>query len=151
MSASQSVDSMGNALIAFFNNTFGSNITYIANSYSHADFIWVIFHTQITNFEISFETNGFTPKINTTLRSGDMINQFERIPYGGYLKKKRVTNQEYLTITAKNRNGTEEMICNNKAILANNSFIVTNSCQVIQSKYGGNIWEDEHGNDYFPQ
>jgi len=130
---------------AFFNNLFGSNITYIANSYSQSDFIWAIFHNKKTN--ILFTSTGTTLTIKP--ESDENQIEYERIPYGNYLKKERGRIQEYLTIVARNRNGSEEIICKNKTILACQSFIVTDKCQVIRSKYGG-IWEDEHGIYYFP-
>ncbi len=90
---------MGNSFTGRFNSALGSNITYIANAYSHSDFIWLIFHSkELSTDQISMqiqlsEIAGVVPNpsVNITLNNVE-INERVRVPFNDVHK-----NEETLT------------------------------------------------------
>jgi hypothetical protein len=142
---------MGNSFTGRFNSALGSNITYIANAYSHSGFIWLIFHSkELTTDQISMQIQlsqiaGVVvpnPSVNKTLNNVE-INERVRVPFNDVHKKRRDTHYEFLTIFTKNRDQTDvTIICDNYKIFANRSFIVTNKGAIKESVYGGSVWED---------
>ena len=142
---------MGNDITASFNNTFGSNITYVANAYSRNEneWIWVCFHTEKLSVEsINLAVNkedGASIEANLAKSTN---HAWVRVPYRDVHKKRRNTCWEYLTVISHNG---KVLIAHNYEIEANRSFIVTKQGGLKTQKYGGDVWEDERGNNHYPK
>lgn len=144
---------MANGVTSWFNNWFGSNITYIANAYSKADHVWALFsYKELSVDEIKASISGLSlSQLNANVNfKSQGVNEGLRIPFNDVHKKRRDTYCEYVTILAKEPNGSVTTICENLKVLANRSIIVTNKGSVQEQMYGGNLWVDFKGTNHKP-
>ncbi len=139
---------MGNSIQSEFNNTFGSNITHVANAYTGTDFVWLLFNSTETDYEIEI-TIAKPPTATVRTKATKDIYEEIRVPKFDYHKKRRNQSTEYLTVFTYNRDGSTFYICKNYKILANRSFIITNNGSIKESVYGGSIWEEINGVNHY--
>lgn len=139
---------MGNSVQSHFNNMFGSNITYVANAYSNAEYIWLVFNSTETDYEVEFALSAKPSAIIKT-KNGKEIQEEIRVSKFDYHKKRRNDATEYLTAFTYNEDKTVFYICKNFKILANRSFIITSKGTIKESVYGGSIWEQENGVNHY--
>ena len=135
------------------NSWFGSNVTYVANAYPSAKYVWLLFHNKtltLTNVSLSGSAREFDIKIDTKVEN-EKVTEKVRIPYKDFHKKQRKTSDEYITILAKDKDGEDVKICENYCIGANRSFIITKEGGLKPQKYGGDIWTDESGVNHKPK
>ncbi len=144
------LSTMGNSVRAHFNNSFGSNITHVANAYSTSqnEWIWICFHTtklplQSIQLAINMQP-GASIETEWQRVTGYALM---RIPYQGVHKKRRSQAWEHFTIIS--HDGT--FLSHNYGIEANRSFIITRQGEIKAQKYGGNLWEDESGRNHYPR
>lgn len=133
---------MPNAIVDWFNNWMGNNVTYVANAYSHADFIWLRFQRDELSIE---EIRAGLRSIEIDVKSREMKMSLVRVPFNEAHIERRDTTHEYMTVFARNRDGSKITICENLEIPANRSYIVTDKGGIKETAYGGNVWEDFEG------
>lgn len=133
---------MPNAIVDWINNWFGSNITYVANAYSPADYIWLRFQREELSIE---EISAGLQSLEINVKNKEMKMSLVRVPFNEAHIERRNTAREYMTVFARNRDGTKITICENFEIPANRSYIVTEKGGIKEQAYGGDIWEDFEG------
>lgn len=133
---------MPNAILDWVNNWLGSNITYVANAYSHADYIWLRFQREELSIE---EISAGLQSLEINVKNKEMKMSLVRVPFNEAHIERRNTAREYLTVFARNRDGSKITICENFEIPANRSYIVTDKGGIKEQAYGGDIWEDFEG------
>ena len=137
---------MPNEIVSVFNNIFGSNITFVANAYPRD--IWVLFASTIYSYDVSVSVQTTTPTIVIKRTATGANIESIRVKSRGYNRKERSQSTEYLSIYTTDANGAKRIVCENKQILANKSFIITQDGYIVDQKYGANIWIDRDGHKH---
>ena len=133
---------MGNGFVATFNNKLGSNLTHIANAYGSD--ILVSFSGDELNIDyVSFKTDLENFGIDCALGKRNFTSTVRVGPRGVH-QYRRDNSWEYMTIV--DLNG--KFLCNNYRIMANKSFIVTQSGVVAKMPEQNNFFKDHQGNIY---
>ena len=135
---------MPNAIVSWINNIFGSNITHVANAYPRD--IWVLFHSRQCSIDFKISLQKLTPTVDISTTDNGAITENIRVKTRSVYRKERDQRNEYLSIYTYEENGQKRLICENKQILANKSFIITQDGYIIDQNYGDNVWVDRHGN-----
>lgn len=133
---------MPNWLVNGINDWFGSNITHVANAYSHSDCIWLRFQRERMTID---QISAGLQSLDVNLKNKEMKMSLVRLPFNEVHIERRNTSSEYLTVFAKNRDGTKITICRNLEIPANRSYIVTDKGGIKESGYDKNyisLWHD---------
>ena len=122
----------------------GSTITHVANA-SHRP-VHVLYskdEVKLKEAMLKANTKGKgSAKIGFT--SSDRVT-YERIP-GKTFSKFIDRGDLFFTVAAENDDGSQTLVCENKRIPNNRSFIVSKHHNFKWQKYGKNIWMDEQGN-----
>jgi len=135
------LNELNNWLQNEFNNLLGSNITHIANAYSNADSVSVAFHRE----QLAINKILANLKSAGALLKTKEITSVVDLPHGKCHVERRNTSWKYLTVVAKNRDGSSTLICWNNTIPANRSYIANNNGGITESGYGKSVWEDVNG------
>ncbi|KAG4071414.1 hypothetical protein HA402_011568 [Bradysia odoriphaga] len=133
---------MPNFITDWINNFMGNNVTYVANAYSHADYVWLRFQREELSIE---EISAGLKSIEIDVKHKEMKMSLVRVPFNEVHIERRNTIREYMTVFARNRDGSKTTICENFEIPANRSYIVTDKGGIKEQAYGGDVWEDFEG------
>lgn len=142
--------SVWRSVAAAFNNTFGSNITHVANAFSTSEneWIWIWFHTKPLPTSVICATLDARSDASEENRWRTMTNyQLIRVPYQKVHRQQRSSAWEYLTVISHEK----QLIASNYEIEANASFMVTRDGGIIPQQYGGDLWIDRNGTNHDPQ
>ena len=140
---------MGNEFQSNFNNTFGSNITHIANGYSRApgEWIWVSFHENLLSLDnLRASISGQDAPTITAEWARVSTSSLIRVSYADFHKQRRTTSSERITVIS--HDGS--LLVQNYHIIANRSFIIDRNGSPKCQEYGGDIWVDEQGINHRP-
>jgi hypothetical protein len=140
---------MGNEFQSIFNNTFGSNITHIANGYSRApgEWIWVSFHENPLSLNnLSATISGREVPTITAEWARVSSSSLIRVAYADFHKQRRTSSSERITVISHDG----RLLVQNYHIIANRSFIIDRNGSPKCQKYGGGIWVDEQDNNHRP-